>query len=229
MTLYEALSSCLFMLDKDDIVPKLDEGVDLYAYYLDAVANNRTENSMQVGDIEVPLLDSIDNTKAKYDKFVSELEENKIVVTLKFLGNKLLKLIATNYLPCSEIEEIEVKDNKFANASFSKNITAIKNIVDKNGKAIHKFELTKNALLISSGKYKVDYIYAISNYDYYDEITDFLPSLTYSALVDGILGEYYILNGFYEEADFYLTRFESQMNAINRKTKEVRIKERLWQ
>ena len=90
-------------------------------------------------------------------------------------------------------------------------------------------EIVQNILYINNGTYEITYNYKIDDYEYFDAIVDFAPSLTYMPIVDGVLGEYYILNGFYEEADFYLTRFESQLNAVNSKTNERRIKERVWQ
>ena len=234
MTIEKIISSCLFLLDKDEVVKDLDEMSQLYKNHLEAIANNITQDTQLDSEgNEVAVENSINNTLKALNEKISEVEAGqKVVVNLKFLANKVLKLIAINYLPCVELENINVVGNQFNLGNLSRKFTAIKSIKPLKEKAESEravnCKVLKDKLVVPSGEYELIYNYDIGDYDYFDAINDFPLSLTYSTIVDGVLGEYYILNGFYEEADFYITRFETQMATLNRKTKEVRLKERVW-
>ena len=234
MTIEEIISSCLFMLDKDDVVKDLDDMRLLYENYLDAIANNRTKDTeLDSEGNEITIENSINNTLKALNAKISAVEEaEKVVVNLKFLSNKVLKLISINYLPCLDLENISVKGNTFDLNNLRHKFMQIKSIKNSNfangGDNAVRCNVLKDKLILTNGEYELIYAYKIDDYDYFDVINDFPPNLTYSTIVDGVLGEYYILNGFYEEADFYITRFESQMNALNRSSKEMRLKERVW-
>ncbi len=234
MTIEKIISSCLFLLDKDEVVKDLDEMHQLYENHLDAIANNRTQDTeLDSEGNEVAIENSINNTLKALNEKISAVEsEQKVVVNLKFIANKVLKLISINYLPCVELENINVAGGEFDLKGLSRNFTGIKSIKSLNAKADREravdCKVLKDKLIVASGEYELIYNYDIADYDYFDAINDFPLSLTYSTIVDGVLGEYYILNGFYEEADFYITRFETQMATLNRKTREVRLKERVW-
>lgn len=231
MTIYEIIRCCLFMLGKEDVANDLGEIKPDYEAYMEAVnADLSGVNVLFVDGQEVNTVDEITNRLDQYNDAIYDLEdENNIVVVFKFIANKVLKLISSNYLPCRIKEKISVANGVFELNNLSKKFMAVKSIKEEysNESMLH-YDVVGNKLYLPTGDYIIDYIYSIEDYDYFENITDFAPILTYSNVVDGVLGEYYILNGFYEEADFYITRFESQMNAVNRKTNEIRVKERVW-
>lgn len=233
MTIEKIISSCLFLLDKDDVVKDIDEMRALYEKYIDAVNNNRTQDVVTDGEgNETAVENSINNTlKALNDKIAQVETDNKVVCNLKFLCNKVLKFVSINYLPCIELENICINGGEFDLNSLKHKFMNVKSIqsVNRQRNNAVKCNIIKQKLLAESGNYELIYNYEIDDYDYFDEISDFPLNLTTTSIVDGVLGEYYILNGFYEEADFYITRFESQMSALNRKSREVRLKERLWE
>lgn len=234
MTIEKIIQSCLFLLDKDNVVKDLDEMHLLYENYLDAVKNNRTNDTeLESEGNEIVVENSINNTLKALNEKISAVEEaEKVVVNLKFLTNKVLKLISINYLPCLDLENIKAEDSTFDLSNLRHKFMQIKSIKNLNfpngGDKAVRCNVLKDKLILPSGEYEFIYAYQIDDYDYFDSINDFPPNLTYSTIVDGVLGEYYILNGFYEEADFYITRFESQMNALNKPSKEMRLKERVW-
>ncbi|MGN1227332.1 MAG: hypothetical protein ACI4TX_01675 [Christensenellales bacterium] len=231
MNIYDILKSCLFLLDKDELVKEMDAIIPYYDAYKYAIDNNLTVDSVELENGQIlTCTDSINNTKRAYDLQLEPIESaNKIIVTLKFLINKVLKLISINYLPCVYKESIKVENGKFNVGELAKKFKSIKSVKDSNGERVANCRVWQKEIALKSGEYEIEYIYAINDYDYFEDVEDFLPCLTYSSVVDGVLGEYYLINGFYDEGDFFITRFESQMNAINGKTSEVRIKERLWQ
>jgi len=229
MTLDEIITSCLFLTDNDEVASALETVKPYYTLYLKAIEDNEVRDYITIGHTELFNESSINHRKEDYDEKVAELEgANKICKSLKFIANKVLKLISTNYINCLEKENITITNGEFDLSNLEKSFRSLKGIENSNKKPVYGVEIVKNKLQLNNGTYTIKYIYNIDDYDYFENITDFGCGLTYGAVVDGVLGEYYILNGFYDEADFYLKRFESQMTALNRSTCEKRIKGREW-
>lgn len=211
MKIAEIIESCLFLLDRDELASSLEVMQTPYNTYL---ANINGDDADDLWQTYLICKQNCENN-------------NKIIKNLKFLCNKVFKLISVAYFPCLEREIVEICDGEFDLTTLNKKFFKVKSLKKTNG-SLQKFEILKSKLITQNGKYELTYYYDINIKDYFEEINDFPPCITYSSIVDGVLGEYYMLNGFYEEANFYLQRFESQMQMLNTKTHEVKLKERKW-
>ena len=228
MTLYEIITTCLYLLDNDSVVSVLDNLLPYYNNYKYGSGYTLVEPNTVLSPQDYINLTGEECRKREYDSRTKLAEtNNRALRQLKLITNKVLKLISTSCLPCTKKVTISVNDNCY-DLSEIEDFMSIKSIKLTCSDKFNSYNIINNKVYIDSGEYELIYYYKIDDYDYFEIINDFPRTLTYLAVVDGVLGEYYILNGFYDEADYYLARFEKQMLNASRKNCEVRIKERLW-
>lgn len=146
---------------------------------------------------------------------------------LKFL-NVVLQRIATEYIFCFFSEDIIIRENNFYDLSkLQKKFYSIRKIERESGN-YEQYVISRNTLHMKKGKYKIKYAYLPKDYTFGENICDFETILTEDAVVLGVLSEYYLKNGFYEEYEIYQYKFESKMKKCTARLDEIKVRKRLW-
>ncbi len=145
-------------------------------------------------------------------------------------ANLVIKEIATDYIPLTETEEVEI-DN--GNISYEKllhrvlEILSVKNV--KNG-IYTNFRMNPTECVLENKDIKkalVKYTYLPVDIEI-DEQCPISPIISAKTLALGICAEYSLIEGMYEQSVMYSERFKEDMRTATRKKGEIRIKPRRW-
>lgn len=161
----------------------------------------------------------------KYD--ISNLPSNddEINTIIKCI-NMIISEIASDYIPCEYKENIKVVNGVIPYDSLSKRLINLKNIT-KNHSKIGAKMLPSEILVKAEGEVNIEYYYMPDEVKLGDNI-ELSPRVTLMLLVYGVLGEYCLLQGRYEDARLYDKRYREMLKVACRVTKEIILKHGWW-
>lgn len=163
--------------------------------------------------------------ESKYD--VKNLPQNDEEITsiIKCI-NMIISEIASDYIPIKMVEKVQAVNGSISYDTLSKRLINLKK-VSKNGTKIKAKMYPSEILIDESGLVEVEYCYIPSEVGLGDSV-ELLPQVTLMLLTNGVLGEYCLLSGRYEDSMFYDKRYREMLKVASRVTKEIKLKPGRW-
>ncbi|MDE6967207.1 MAG: hypothetical protein K2P12_00995 [Clostridia bacterium] len=172
-----------------------------------------TEVLVRLGDID------------KYDINNLPQDDDEINTIVKCI-NMIISEISSDYLPLECIEEVQITNGIIPYDMLSKKLINLKTITQNNAKIGAK--LYPEAIVCDvSGNVKVQYLY-MPNELKLGDIIELSPKVTLMLLAYGVLGEYCLLQGRYEDSMFYDKRYREMLKVASRTIKEIKLKHGWW-
>ncbi len=161
----------------------------------------------------------------KYD--ISNLPSNddEINTIIKCI-NMIISEIASDYLPIEFKENVIVENGVIPYDSLSKRLINLKKVTKNHSKIGAK--MYPNEILVNeNGEVCVEYLYMPDEVKLGGDI-ELSPRVTLMLIVNGVLGEYCLLQGRYEDAMLYDKRYREMLKIACRATKEIILKHGWW-
>lgn len=161
----------------------------------------------------------------KYD--ITNLPDNdeKITLLVKCV-NMIVSEIASDYVHMEYSEDIVTDDGIIPYDQLKKRLINIKRVT-KNGTKIGAKLHPEHILCDARGSLNVCYYYMPSEVKIGDKI-ELSPRITTMLIANGVLGEYCLLVGRYEDAALYDKRYREMVKEASRVTKEIVLKHGWW-
>lgn len=167
------------------------------------------------------------------EHLIKELEsenvnENAELIQLLDVLNAVVKKVATEYIYCIAEKEIYVDyTGKYSLTSLPKKFYTVRKLKNHLGLK-SKYREEDGYLLLKPGKYDLTYIYTPQEVNFQDEITSFPSVLVDEALALGVVAEYFLKYGFFEEYEIYEYKFQDKMKKCAQRYDEVKWKDKIW-
>lgn len=147
---------------------------------------------------------------------------------VKLCLNNVLEDIACDYINCVFQEKITMRaGQKFTFDLLEKNIISVKKLI-KNGNEVD-FTLYCDGISVKEdGEYMICYNYLPAVDLENDKIEYFSPRLTNRIVSYGVTCEYLLLEGRYDEAGLWESRYRDALKGLSRLKKNVKVKRRVW-
>lgn len=161
----------------------------------------------------------------KYD--VQNLPQNdeEIASIIKCI-NMIISEIASDYIPIKKVEQVQAVNGAISYERLSKKLINLKKVT-KNGMKIGAKMYPSEIITDESGLVEVEYCY-IPNEVGLGDTVELLPQVTLMLLTNGVLGEYCLLLGRYEDSMLYDKRYREMLKVASRVTKEIKLKPNRW-
>ncbi len=140
--------------------------------------------------------------------------------------NNVEKQLALEYLPLIEKEGFNTETGEIFFEEFSYPVVRIVNVYDQQGEK-QPFTLMPTYLQTSKGDLTIEYAYTPYEKDVYDQ-TDHQLCVAQPLYVFGVLAEYYLAKGAFEEAAVWDKKYKDAISASYRMQKGKRIAGRGW-
>jgi hypothetical protein len=137
----------------------------------------------------------------------------------------VLANIATSYRECTASQTFDVKDGKIEYKDFDKTFLSVKKIT-VNG-AQSDCSLFIDFLGVPNGRVEVTYLF-IPEFGSNPDQEIHLPSISEQTFVYGVMTEYAIISGMFNEAKGWNERFEAGLFGANDKNKTASVKALRW-
>ena len=157
-------------------------------------------------------------------------ETQKKINLLKKCVGLIYEEIATDYLKLLQVDKAVVYDNKLLFKDLTKNIIKLVSVKNTFNESVN-FKLMPDGIILPNGEYEITYTYypdKINEDDLLTNLEDFSGRVTARVLAYGVCSEYALINGLFEEAQTYRTRFEDAMKAIKVKKTATILPRRRW-
>lgn len=179
---------------------------------------------MKVEDILTEVLVRLGD-KDKYDINNLPHDDSEINTIIKCI-NMIISEIASDYIPVETEEEVEVVNGVIPYEILSKRLINLKNI-SKNTSKIGAKMYPEHIAVKADGIVKVNYLYLPEEVKLGDKI-ELSPKVTVMLLTYGVLGEYCLLQGRYEDSMLFDKRYREMLKIACRVTKEIKLKHGWW-
>lgn len=154
-------------------------------------------------------------------------EQQNDLIRLVNCLNLVLDEIACDYFPLMKTENILPEDGYKINfSSLSKNLLKVYKITNKYGNNI-KYKLFPSYIYCPCSSAEITYSYKPDKVNLLTDLKDF-SFLTERTIAYGVITEYLILLGQYDEASFWEKRFKDSLLSTYRKRSDILIKARRW-
>ncbi|MDE6614740.1 MAG: hypothetical protein K2K24_04440 [Clostridia bacterium] len=150
--------------------------------------------------------------------------------TLLRCANIVIKEIATDYLPLTSTEQVEVKDGKISYDSLSRRVLEVLSVKDANTEIKSLFRHTPSCLELDNKNIKkadVRYNYMPTDAGIDDECP-VSPLVSAKTVAMGVCSEFCLIEGMYEQSVMFSDRYKDDLRCAVRKKGEIRIKPRRW-
>ena len=155
-------------------------------------------------------------------EMIGEGNENTLLLCL----NNCLDEIACEYAPSYVTEKAVSYGGIISFSSLSNEVADVVNVTGDNGNV--PFEVRANGIYLeNNGIYVVKYAVRPTVLSIDDEVA-LPPKITCRILCYGIIAEYYLISGMFEEAVTWDKRFKDALCAYSHGRKEHRVKQRRW-
>jgi len=182
-------------------------------------------------------LDELLNSEYLFDENYDILDEQSILTsgtsTEKTL-NLLIKCfnlayseIATDYLPLITMQNVTVYDGVYNLNALDNNFYKLIKLENKNGES-SSFKIVDNILYAKNGDYQLYYCYIPNALTLNSDVSNFNGRVYDRIFVYGLVKEFYCINGLYEEAKFFQTKFEESIKNSKVVKKEIKLPKRRW-
>ena len=136
---------------------------------------------------------------------------------LKRCANLVLGNIAANYRDCIATQIFTVTTEKIQYSQFEKTFLKVKSVI--HGGQEVDYSLFVDFVKVPNGKVTVEYCYIPVFVNANDDIT--VPNLSEQCFVYGVLTEYAIISGMFNEAKIWGEKFEQGLFTSNPKYKQL--------
>lgn len=179
---------------------------------------------MKVEDILTEVLVRLGD-RDKYDLNNLPQDDNEINTIIKCI-NMIISEIASDYLPVEYEEDVEVVNGIIPYENLSKRLINLKKVT-KNQSKIDAKMYPDEILVNTDGIVHVQYLYMPAQIGL-GGVIELSPKITLMLIVYGVLGEYCLLQGRYEDSMLYDKRYREMLKVACRVTKEIRLKHGWW-
>lgn len=164
----------------------------------------------------------------KVDLYLEDEEEEykQFAHDLLRAYNNVESEIAMNYLPLVEKELFDTEDGELLFDNFSWRVIHILNVYNEQG-GKQEFELRPWGVITKPGEIYVEYTYVPDEKDFYDTVS-FQPFVAQPLFVFGILAEYYLVRGEFEEAAIWDKKYKDAISLSHQMQKGKRMPSRGW-
>lgn len=152
---------------------------------------------------------------------------NESLCSMLEILNSVVRKIATEFVYCIKEEEIVCNNGKFKLSDLSEKFLFVRSLKNSIGLNVSYAE-NSGFLLTKSGVYNLRYCYLPKNVSFNCEIQDFPSFMIEEDVVLGILAEYFLKLGYYEEYEIYESKFVEKLQKCSNKLSEMKVKRRLW-
>ena len=142
------------------------------------------------------------------------------------LINLVISELSATFIPMINSETVNVENGKIYYAKLKENAIKIIDVYDIDGKELSA-KYTAEYIVVSGDKAIVEYEYAPSNYGLTDTIGYSAKDVSLSTLAYGLIAEYSISQGCFDEAVMWHKRYVESVMAM-RKVKNVTVKGRCF-
>ena len=146
--------------------------------------------------------------------------------TLVRCFNLIESELALDYLPLYAEEELESKTGAVYYDEFDKPIVRVVKITDEWDNDV-KFKLYPEYVKTQGGKLKITYTYAPTEKTK-DDATDYAAQVTLRLFTFGVLAEYALAHGRFEEAAIWDKKYKDSIAAAYRSNPSVKLRARRW-
>ena len=141
---------------------------------------------------------------------------------------QVLKQIATDYIPCLFYEDIVVDDSeRYAINSLTQCMLTVRSIERSSGGKVSVHQ-ENGYLILKKGNYHICYSYLPTVLDTSEEYTDFDGAITERVVAYGIVAEYFILSGQYDDAYIWERRFKDGLTNATKRLDNIVMGARQW-
>ena len=187
----------------------------------------KASDYLQLNDVKEYVLLVIENEKMEtanaYE--LDEETQSQINILVDCLNNVLID-IATNYILLKKQETISVVDNVFNCQLLEKPIYKVLKVFDLCGDI--EFQFLDNYLACKNGTCAIKYAYYPSEVYFISDVNTFDGKVSLLTFAYGIVREYCLFKGDYEQASMWDQKFQNNLLNSARKIKNVTIKRRRW-
>ena len=150
--------------------------------------------------------------------------------TLLRCANIVIKEIATDYLPLTEQEQVEVKDGRINYDSLSYRVLEVLSVKNAKTDAKSLFRHTPSCLeLVNKDIQLADVKYNYMPIDVgIDDECPISPLVSAKTVAMGVCSEFCLIEGMYEQSVMFSDRYKEDLRGAVRKKGELRIKPRRW-
>ncbi len=153
--------------------------------------------------------------------------DDELIITIVRCLNMVVGEIASDYLEVRKVEDVEVINKIIDYDNFSERLINVKKVEQSGGRNINYRLYPDHLMVESDGVVSVEYCYLPCEVELDDEIM-LSPRITELLLINGVLGEYCMINGRYEDSMLYDKRYREMIKLAVMPTKEIRLKARRW-
>lgn len=150
--------------------------------------------------------------------------------TILRCANIVVKEIASDYLPLTAEEQVEVKDGKISYDLLSRRALEVLSVKDVKTDVKSLFRHTPSCLELVNKDVKkanVKYNYMPADAGVDDECP-ISPLVSAKTVAMGVCSEFCLIEGMYEQSVMFSDRYKEDLRSAVRKKGEIRIKPRRW-
>ena len=133
---------------------------------------------------------------------------------LRRCANLVLAGLATNHRDCEATQVFNVRDGKIEYKDFSKTFLRVKSMTVP-------YSLFIDFMQVPNGRVEVKYFYVPNFSENLDEVIH-IPNLAKETFVYGVITEYALISGMFNEAKVWNEKFTSGLFHTNEKHKNLR-------
>lgn len=155
-----------------------------------------------------------------------DLETLSTVNKLTSLVNLVISELASTYVPMIKVEQVVVKNGNVLYTNLSERVLGIVDVRDTNNVQLN-FEVKANGIEVKAERVVVEYEFLPPNFDLGDIVNFSNARVDERVLSYGLIAEFCITEGRFEEAVTWHKRFVEELSLICC-PKNVNTKQRRW-
>jgi len=140
---------------------------------------------------------------------------------LRRCANLVLANIAVNHRDCEARQTFNVTDGKIEYKDFNKTFLRVKSV------STGTYSLFIDFMQVQNGRVEVKYFYVPSFLENLEQSIH-IPNLAEQTFVYGVVTEYALISGMFNEAKIWNERFEAGLFGTNEKNKRLKLRAPRW-
>ena len=153
--------------------------------------------------------------------------DDELIVTIVRCLNLVVSELASDYVEVRKIDSVSVLNKMVSYDVFSERLINVKTVSDNSGNNV-KYRLYPNHLMVDAeNDVSVEYCYLPVAVELDDEV-NLSPRITELLIINGVLGEYCMINGRYEDSMLYDKRYREMIKLAVKPTREIKLKRGSW-
>ena len=153
--------------------------------------------------------------------------DDELIITIVRCLNLVVSELASDYVEVRCIDKVCAVNKMISYDLFSERLINVKKVSDSSGDSL-KFRLYPSFLMVEGdGDVTIEYCYLPLAVELDDEIK-LSPRITELLIINGVLGEYCMINGRYEDSMLYDKRYREMIKLAVMPTREIKLKRGSW-